>query len=150
MPGTAGRYLARLQEEGDEEEGERERKRDGRGKILKRDRYASFPVLSSFSNTLSTIASFSSFSSLASASYFFLFPHSRSYILGRSFHPLGAPLRCTLDARVYCMNSCWKKAYTFTRGYMCVLVYVAPHGSHVTYRGSRADATPSVLPLVTL
>lgn len=33
---------------------------------------------------------------------------------------------------------------------VCVGVCVTPRGSHVTYRGSRADATPSVPPLMTL
>lgn len=84
-----------------------------------------FPVLSSFSNALSTIASFSSFSSLASSSYFSSsFPTLALIYSAARFTPWAHPSAVQWTrAYTLCENSCWKKAYTFMRGYMCVYMY---------------------------
>lgn len=80
------------------------------GEILKRDRYASL----SCALFLLLCSLYDCSFSFSTSSYFFLFSHLCSYILGRSFHPLELPLRCTVDARVYYVNSC-RREPTFIR-----------------------------------
>lgn len=130
----------------------------GRRVILKRDRYASLSrALFLLSCALSTIASFLLpllFLALPS------FPTPIPYILGRSFHPLELPVRPSVtpshNRRIVSGRLCesvleeslhirMRAIDVWARVYLCV----AQCRSHVTYRVSRADAAPSVCPLLT-